>query len=49
MKILIIDDEKNICSAIRGILEDEGYDCDYSLNYADGYKSYRIINLMFYF
>ncbi len=38
MKILIIDDEKNICSAIRGILEDEGYDCDYSLNYADGYK-----------
>ncbi len=38
MKILIIDDEKNICSAIKGILTDEGYDCDYSLNYADGYK-----------
>lgn len=38
MKILIIDDEKNICSAIKGILEDEGYECDYSLNYADGYK-----------
>lgn len=38
MKILIIDDEKNICSAIRGILEDEGYDCDYSLNYADGFR-----------
>lgn len=38
MKILIIDDEKNICSAIKGILEDEGYDCDYSLNYADGYR-----------
>ncbi|MDE7033465.1 MAG: sigma-54 dependent transcriptional regulator, partial [Mucispirillum sp.] len=38
MKILIIDDEKNICSAIKGILEDEGYDCDYSLNYADGFR-----------
>ena len=38
MKILIIDDEKNICSAIKGILEDEDYDCDYSLNYADGFR-----------
>lgn len=38
MKILIIDDEKNICSAIKGILEDEGYDCDYSLNYVDGFR-----------
>lgn len=38
MKILIIDDEKNICSAIKGILEDEGYDCNYSLNYADGFR-----------
>lgn len=38
MKILIIDDEKNICSAIKGILEDEGYDCSYSLNYADGFR-----------
>lgn len=38
MKILIIDDEKNICSAIKGILEDEGYNCDYSLNYADGFR-----------
>lgn len=37
MKILIIDDEKNICSAIKGILEDEGYACDYSLNYAYGF------------
>ncbi len=36
MEILIIDDEKNICTAIQGILEDEGYSCDYSLNYADG-------------
>lgn len=38
MKILIIDDEKNICSAIKGILEDEGYECDYSLNYAEGFR-----------
>ncbi len=41
MKILIIDDEKNICTAIKGILEDEGYDCDYSLNYADGYNKLK--------
>ena len=37
MKILIIADEKNICSAIKGILEDEGYECNYSLNYSDGF------------
>ncbi len=37
MKILIIDDEKNICSAIKGILEDEGYEFNYSLNYSDGF------------
>ncbi len=41
MKILIIDDEKNICSAIKGILEDEGYSCDYSLNYADGFQKLK--------
>ncbi len=41
MKILIIDDEKNICTAIKGILEDEGYECDYSLNYADGYNKLK--------
>ena len=39
MKILIIDDEKNICSAIKGILEDEGYECNYSLNYSDGFHT----------
>lgn len=41
MHILIIDDEKNICSAIKNILEDEGYFCDYSLNYADGFKKLK--------
>lgn len=38
MKILIIDDEKNICTAIKGILEDEGYSCDYSLSFKDGFN-----------
>lgn len=41
MDILIIDDEKNICLAIKNILEDEGYPCDYSLNYADGFKKLK--------
>lgn len=41
MDILIIDDEKNICSAIKNILEDEGYFCDYSLNFADGFKKLK--------
>ncbi|PLX65754.1 MAG: sigma-54-dependent Fis family transcriptional regulator [Denitrovibrio sp.] len=34
--ILIVDDEKNICTTIQGILEDEGYFADYALNFKDG-------------
>lgn len=34
--ILIVDDEKNICTTIQGILEDEGYTADYALNFKDG-------------
>ncbi len=41
MEILIIDDEKNICTAIQVILEDEGYSCEYTLNYADGFKKLK--------
>ncbi len=38
MDILIIDDEKNIGVAIKGILEDEGHKCEFCLNYSDGFK-----------
>ncbi len=41
MKVLVIDDEKNICLAIQGILEDEGYHCEYRLNFADGFKALK--------
>lgn len=41
MKILIIDDEKNICEAIKGILEDEGYNVDYSITYTEGMKKLK--------
>ncbi len=41
MRVLVIDDEKNICLAIQGILEDEGYICDYCLNFADGFKTLK--------
>ncbi|MDR2870218.1 MAG: sigma-54 dependent transcriptional regulator [Deferribacteraceae bacterium] len=41
MKVLVIDDEKNICLAIQGILEDEGYSCDYRLNFEDGFRALK--------
>ena len=41
MKILIIDDEKNICTAIQGILEDEGYNSDYSVTFTEGLKKLK--------
>ena len=36
MRILIIDDEMNICLSLKNILEDDGYDCQYSLNSKQG-------------
>jgi two-component system nitrogen regulation response regulator NtrX len=36
MKILIIDDEMNICISLKSILEDEGYVCDFALNDKEG-------------
>ncbi|MDR2104596.1 MAG: sigma-54 dependent transcriptional regulator [Deferribacteraceae bacterium] len=39
MRVLVIDDEKNICTAIQGILEDEGYQCSYRLSFEDGFKA----------
>ncbi len=41
MKVLIIDDEKNICLTIKDILEDEGYDADFSLNFKDGFRKIK--------
>jgi two-component system nitrogen regulation response regulator NtrX len=37
MKILVVDDEKNICLTMQGIMEDEGYHCDFCLNFKDGF------------
>jgi two-component system, NtrC family, nitrogen regulation response regulator NtrX len=36
MRILIIDDEMNICLSLKNILEDEGYDCQYALKSKQG-------------
>ncbi|MGA1845808.1 sigma-54-dependent transcriptional regulator [Deferribacter abyssi] len=38
MKILIIDDEKNICGTIKDIVEDEGHEADFALTFEDGFK-----------
>lgn len=38
MKILVIDDEKNIGTSIKTILEDEGYSVHCCLTYAEGMK-----------
>ncbi|MCD8553307.1 sigma-54 dependent transcriptional regulator [Seleniivibrio sp.] len=40
-RILIIDDEKGICTAIKDILEDEGYTADYALTFADGFAQLK--------
>lgn len=39
--ILIIDDEKSICTTIQGILEDEGYTADYALNFKEGFSKLK--------
>ena len=41
MKILIIDDEMNICLTLKNILEDEGYECDYALDSKIGMKKFE--------
>jgi len=38
MKVLIIDDEQNICLSLKGILEDENYTVNYALSGADGLR-----------
>ncbi|PLX69741.1 MAG: sigma-54-dependent Fis family transcriptional regulator [Denitrovibrio sp.] len=39
--ILIIDDEKSICTTIQGILEDEGYVADFGLNFSEGFAKLK--------
>jgi len=41
MKILIIDDEINICTTIQSILTDEGYEAEYTLNFKDGMRKLK--------
>ncbi len=36
MRVLIIDDEMNICLSLKNILEDEDYICEYALNSKNG-------------
>ncbi|RLC53070.1 MAG: DNA-binding response regulator [Candidatus Cloacimonadota bacterium] len=38
MKVLIIDDEINICLSLKGILEDENYTVNYALDGSDGLR-----------
>jgi two-component system nitrogen regulation response regulator NtrX len=40
-KILIIDDEKSICTTIQAILEDEGYEADYALGFQEGFNQLK--------
>jgi two-component system nitrogen regulation response regulator NtrX len=39
--ILIIDDEKSICTTIQGILEDENYQADFALSFSEGFNMLR--------
>lgn len=41
MKVLIIDDEMNICLSVKNILSDENFICDYALNANEGLKKFE--------
>ncbi len=41
MKVLIIDDEMNICLTLKNILEDEGYKCDFALESKVGMQKFK--------
>ncbi len=41
MKVLIIDDEMNICLTLKNILEDEGYECDFALDSKKGMEKFE--------
>jgi len=41
MKVLIIDDEMNICLTLKNILEDEGYECDFALDSKVGMQKFE--------
>lgn len=41
MKVLIIDDERNICETIKDIVEDEGFTADFALTFNDGFNKLK--------
>ncbi|HCX73825.1 MAG TPA: DNA-binding response regulator, partial [Candidatus Cloacimonas sp.] len=41
MRILIIDDEMNICLTLQSILEDEGYNTQYAQNAQEGMQKFK--------
>ncbi|MDP8268714.1 MAG: sigma-54 dependent transcriptional regulator [Candidatus Tenebribacter davisii] len=41
MKVLIIDDEMNICLTLKNILEDEGYKCDFAIDSRLGMQKFE--------
>ena len=41
MKVLIIDDEKNICLTMKEILGDENYQSDYAITFQDGFSKLK--------
>jgi two-component system nitrogen regulation response regulator NtrX len=41
MRILIIDDEMNICLTLQSILEDEGYNCQYAVDADSGLEKFK--------
>lgn len=41
MKILIIDDEMNICLSLKNILEDEEYNVDFAITSKEGYQKIK--------
>jgi len=43
MKVLIIDDEMNICLTLKNIFEDEGYECDFALDSGSGMNKFEKI------
>ncbi|MCF7858171.1 MAG: sigma-54 dependent transcriptional regulator [Candidatus Cloacimonetes bacterium] len=44
MKVLIIDDEMNICLSLKNILEDEGYSCSYVVDTRKWLDKFEVVN-----
>ncbi len=44
MRVLIIDDEVNICLTLKNILKDEGYSCEYALDSNKGLRLFETLS-----